>query len=135
MEIFNGLQYYDIGHLVYDLWLIIVTLFWCTLFTFLIKKSESRKYKLVWDSKAYLQLTLLIIAVLVLISMSSFPSKIGLSALLVVGFYFFTRKISTGIIALLCVLLGFGYTIFPVLAAMAYASFNLLSRKQNIAQG
>jgi len=135
MEIFNGLQYYDIGHLVYDLWLVIDALFWCTVITFLIKKSETRFHPLIWDSKAYLELTFLVIAVLFLINMHSFPAKIGFAVITLVGFYFFTRRISAVIIALLCLCLGFGYTIVPVIAALAFAFVKWFSKKQNLAQG
>ena len=132
MEIFNGLQYYDSGFLMYDLWIVMDVFFWCTIISLLINKTANVLTK--WDSSDYLQLFLVVSIVLIEIHISSIPIKCTILAVVLITLLALKKKTATYFTFGTCLLLGFGITIFPLFIAVFYAVLQYFKQKERLSK-
>ena len=135
MEIFTGLQNYDFGFLIYDLWQVIGAFFLCTLIFLLSYKTGGLKTRLRWNSSDYWKLFVVIVLVLVVINFSSILIKIALIAAVFIVLFFLKQKVNFYVATGLCLLLGFGLTTVPLIIALGYAVFGYFRNKSIESKG
>ena len=132
MNIFNGLKYYDLGFLMYDLWVVIVVFLWCTIISLLINKTG--KFQKKWDSSDYLQLFFVITLVLIEICIYSITYKCTILAVVLITQLALKKKTATYFTFGTCLLLGFGFTLFPLIIAIFYAMIKYFTQKSRLSK-
>ena len=131
MEIINGFQYYDSGHLIYDVWVIIVVLFLCALISQLVNKVNRDSKMVRWKSSDYVEPIVSVGLVLLLTNICHLLTKCTIVLATIIILFATQQKRRTYITILISLLLGFGLTIVPITLAIFYVLFQRYKRQYN----
>ena len=131
MDIINGYKYYDSGHLIYDVWVIIVVLFLCALISQLVNKVNRDSKMVRWKSSDYVELIVSVGLVLLLTNICSLLTKCIIVLATIIILFVTQQKRRTYITILISLLLGFGLTIVPITLAIFYVLFQRYKRQYN----
>ncbi|MBL4625301.1 MAG: hypothetical protein JKY42_09215 [Flavobacteriales bacterium] len=132
MEIANGLKYYDTGHLIYDVWLIIIILFLCTIISFLVTKAGNNEKITNWKYSDYVLLMISVGMVLAVVNVYSLLMKGVIVLVTILILYLTKQKKATYFTIVISSLVGFGLTIAPILLATSYVLFHRFKNKRQI---